>query len=167
MAKPLSSSAQKVQSALSEKGLPFRVVELAASARSAEEAAQAIGCDVAQIVKSLVFRTKKTARPVLVLVSGKNRVDEKKLRILLDEKIGKADAAFVRAQSGFAIGGVPPVGHVRPLVTLIDEDLLGHRELWAAAGTPHAVFALQPEALRQLGRVADIKVKAGSETSAD
>lgn len=162
MAKPLSISAQKVQSALSAKGLPFRVVEFAASTRSAEEVALAIGCDVAQIVKSLVFRTKKTGRPVLVLVSGKNRVDEKKLRILVGEKIGKADAAFVRAQSGFTIGGVPPVGHVQPLLTLIDEDLLGHHELWAAAGTPHAVFALQPEALRRLGRVADVKVKAGS-----
>ena len=156
MAKPLSISAQKVQSALSAKGLPFRVVEFAASTRSAEEAALAIGCDVAQIVKSLVFRTKKTGR------RGKNRVDEKKLRILVGEKIGKADAAFVRAQSGFTIGGVPPVGHVQPLLTLIDEDLLGHHELWAAAGTPHAVFALQPEALRRLGRVADVKVKAGS-----
>lgn len=104
---------------------------------------------------------------MLVLASGKNRVDEKKLRVLVGEKIGKADAAFVRAQSGFAIGGIPPVGHKQPLLTLIDEDLLDHHELWAAAGTSHAVFALQSEALRRFGRVADVKVGVGSETSAD
>ena len=159
MAESLSASARKVQQALEAHGLALQVIELPDSTRSAVEAAQAIGCAVAQIVKSLLFKTKKTHRPVLVLVSGVNRVDEKKLRRTLGEKIGKADADFVREQTGFAIGGVPPVGHKTPLTPLIDADLLQHDQLWAAAGTPHAVFALTPDDLQAItaGQVADVK----------
>ena len=159
MAGSLSASARRVQQALEVQGVAMQVVELPDSTRSAPEAAQAIGCDVAQIVKSLLFKTKKTGRPVLVLASGVNRVDEKKLRRLVGEKIGKADADFVREQTGFAIGGVPPVGHKTPLTPLIDADLLQHDQLWAAAGTPHAVFALTPDDLLTLtgGRVEDVK----------
>jgi Cys-tRNA(Pro) deacylase len=159
MTQKLSASAQRVQHALEAKGVDLRVVELPDSTRTAVAAAQAVGCAVGQIVKSLIFRGKKTRQPYLVLVSGANHVDEKKLRRIVGEKIGKADADFVRAHTGFAIGGVSPVGHPEPLSTVIDEDLLRYDQLWAAAGTPHAVFALTPADLQQLtaGQVEDVK----------
>lgn len=147
---PLSESARKVQAALSALGLPCQVVELPASTRTAPEAAQAVGCQVGQIVKSLIFRTQTSCRPVLVLVSGSNRVDERKLAARIGEPILKAEADFVREQTGFAIGGVPPVGHTQRLPAYIDEDLLRYEEVWAAAGTPNAVFKLNP---RELPRI--------------
>lgn len=150
MNQPLSESARKVQAALRALGLPCQVIELPASTRTAPEAAQAVGCQVGQIVKSLVFRTQTSRRAVLVLVSGSNRVNEDRLADLLGEAVVKAEADFVREQSGFAIGGVPPVGHNRPLPTFIDEDLLQYAEVWAAAGTPHAVFKLNPHELPRI-----------------
>ena len=144
MSSRLSGSSQRVQDALREKGFGFEVVELPQSTRSAAEAAQAVGCQVAQIAKSLVFRAMESGRPVLVIASGANRVNERRVSELIGERIGKADADFVREATGFAIGGVPPVGHVRPVETLIDEDLLRYDEIWAAAGTPNAVFRLVP-----------------------
>ncbi|MBU0513116.1 MAG: YbaK/EbsC family protein [Chloroflexi bacterium] len=138
----LSPSAQRVQDALESLGLRLPVVELPDSTRTAAEAAQAIGCTVGQIAKSLIFKTKITGRPLLVITSGANRVHEKRISQVLGEKIGKADADFVRKHTGFTIGGVPPVGHLQALTTFIDEDLLKHEEIWAAAGTPNAVFRL-------------------------
>ena len=143
----LSTSARRVQSALKILGLRLQVVELPESTRTAQEAARAIGCEVGQIAKSLIFKTRETDRPVLVIASGINRVDEKVIGRLVGEKISKADADFVRAATGFAIGGVPPVGHSTELQTLIDEDLLEFDKIWAAAGTPHAVFCLTGEDL--------------------
>ena len=159
MADLLSKNAQKVQSVLSGMGLECQVVELADSTRTAQEAADAIGCEVAQIVKSLVFKGKETGRAILVVASGANRVHEKRLGRLVGEKIGKADADFVREQTGFPIGGVPPVGHIQPILTVIDEDLLQYEEIWAAAGTPHAVFKLTPQHLQEMtgGQVAPVK----------
>src|ERR1043165_2492590 len=110
MAEGLSSSAQKVQDTLHALGFDCQVVELAQTTRSAAEAAQAIGCTVAQIAKSLIFKTRQTGRAVLVIASGVNRVNEKKLAVLLGELIERPDADFVRQHTGFAIGGVPPVG---------------------------------------------------------
>ena len=155
----LSASARKVQAALDSLGLPLRVVELPASTRTAVEAAQAIGCQVGQIVKSLVFRRKNTGLPLLVIASGANRVNEKKINEEIGEMIGKADADFVRQQTGFAIGGVPPLGHTQPIQTLIDADLFNYQEIWAAAGTPFAVFRLTPADLVTItqGRVLEIK----------
>lgn len=152
---PTSPSAQRVQALLDELGLPGRVVEFSASTRTAAEAAAAIGCDVAQIVKSLVFRLRESGRPILVLVSGINRVDERALAGRLadqvaGEKIERADAVFVRATSGFTIGGVPPIGHLVPPITLIDRDLMHFDTIWAAAGTPHAVFPLTPADLARI-----------------
>jgi prolyl-tRNA editing enzyme YbaK/EbsC (Cys-tRNA(Pro) deacylase) len=159
MSEELSSSAQKVQQALDRLGLSLQVVELPGSTRTAAEAAQAVGCQVGQIVKSLVFKAKRSERPILVIASGQNRVDEKRLEALIGEPLGKADADFVRQRTGFVIGGVPPVGHLEKLETYIDRDLIQFDELWAAAGTPHAVFRLQPAELLQMtgGQVADIK----------
>lgn len=159
---PLSSSAQKVQEALAGFGLACRVQELGESTRTALDAANAVGCDLGQIVKSLVFRAKVSGKAVFVLASGANRVDEKLLAALVGEKIGKADADFVREKTGFAIGGVPPVGHPAQLETYLDEDLLRYDELWAAAGTPNALFSLTPDQLRLItsGRVVTIKAIA-------
>lgn len=150
MEQSLSASAQKVQAALTALGVEAQVVELTAGTRTAQNAADAVGCTVGQIVKSLVFRTCDTGRPVLVLASGVNRVNEQRLGDALGEPIEKADADFVRTQTGFVIGGVPPVGHIAPLRTLIDEDLLQYDVLWAAAGTPNAVFQLRATDLVRL-----------------
>lgn len=154
----LSKSAQSVQNVLEEKGLETNVVELPASTRTAEEAANTIGCEVKQIVKSLIFKTKQSNRPILVLASGPNRVNEKAISKLVSEKIGKADADFTREVTGFAIGGIPPVGHKEKIETYIDEDLLILDEVWAAAGTPNAVFSLKSKDLQALtdGQVVNI-----------
>jgi Cys-tRNA(Pro) deacylase len=159
MSKELSSSAQKVQDLLKNRGFASRVVELSDSTRTAKEAAQAIGCEVEQIVKSLVFKGKHSHNPLLVVASGTNRVNEQQISKLVGEPIEKADANFVRQRTGFVVGGVPPLGHSEPLQTLIDEDLLQYKEIWAAAGTPHAVFQLTPADLQAMtgGQVVSIK----------
>jgi prolyl-tRNA editing enzyme YbaK/EbsC (Cys-tRNA(Pro) deacylase) len=159
MATELSSSAQKVQEALTALGLPCQVVELPASTRTAQEAAQAIGCTVAQIVKSLIFRGTRTGKPILVLASGVNRVNEKRLSEMTGEPIGKADADFVRQHTGFAIGGVPPVGYPTPIETYIDADLLQYQEIWAAAGTPRAVFRLIPQDLQKMNHGSIVSIQ--------
>jgi prolyl-tRNA editing enzyme YbaK/EbsC (Cys-tRNA(Pro) deacylase) len=155
----LSSSAQKVQEAMKKLGFDYGVVELPSTTRSAADAANAIGCKVEQIAKSIVFRAKSTDRPVLVIASGVNRVNEKRVGELLSEPIGKADADFVRKATGFAIGGVPPFGHLQKMEIFIDEDLLNYDKIWAAAGTPNAVFGLFPADLVKMtgGRVTSIK----------
>jgi prolyl-tRNA editing enzyme YbaK/EbsC (Cys-tRNA(Pro) deacylase) len=156
---PLSESAQKVQAALQSKGFAHQVQEMAATTRTSAEAAAAVGCTVGQIAKSLIFCGKSSQQAILVVASGANRVDEKKITALLGEKIEKADVDFVRAQTGFVIGGVPPLGHPQPLRTLIDQDLLAFAEIWAAAGTPNAVFKLLPSELVAMtnGLVADVR----------
>jgi len=158
MTTELSASAKKVQEALQALGLTLQVVELPASTRTAIEAAQAVGCQVGQIVKSLVFRKATSGEPLLVAASGANRVNEAWISQLIGEPISKADADFVRQQTGFAIGGVPPVGHSQPIQTLIDQDLLQYAEIWAAAGTPNAVFRLTPGDLVKMtgGKVARV-----------
>jgi prolyl-tRNA editing enzyme YbaK/EbsC (Cys-tRNA(Pro) deacylase) len=150
MSRALSASAQRVQNILKERGFSVNVVELPDSTRTAKEAAQAIGCTVEQIVKSLVFRGSQSDTPILVVASGPNRVDEKRLGELAGEPIEKANADFVRQRTGFAVGGVPPLGHAEQLKTFIDEDLLRYDVLWAAAGTPHAVFQLTPRELQTM-----------------
>ncbi len=150
MSKELSSSAQKVQDILEALGFSCYVVELPDSTRTAREAAQAIGCRVEQIVKSLVFKGRRTNKPLLVVASGTNRVNEQRLSQLAGEPVEKADADFVRQRTGFVVGGVPPVGHTERIETFIDEDLLKYDELWAAAGNPHAVFRLTPAELKAM-----------------
>jgi Cys-tRNA(Pro) deacylase len=156
----LKKSANRVQEALLEKGLDFKVIQLDASTHTAQDAAKAIGCDVAQIIKSLIFCTSKTHTPILVLASGINRVDEKKLTTHLGEEVKKADADFIRDVTGYAIGGVPPIAHKTEMKTLIDADLIQYDELWAAAGTPNAVFCLNSSMLQSLtkGIILDIKL---------
>ena len=155
----LSHNATTIQKVLEQKGLSCRVVEFSESTRTAVEAAAAIGCQVAQIAKSLIFKTKTTNRPVLVLASGPNRVNEKTITSEVGEEITKADADFVREVTGFDIGGVPPIGHKKRInLVFIDQDLLQFEEIWAAAGTPNAVFNLKSENLVALsgGRIIQI-----------
>lgn len=159
MSVALSASAARVQQALQVLGFDLQVMELPQSTRTAAEAAQAVGCQVGQIVKSLVFRGKQTQQPVLVIASGSNRVNEKTLAVLLGEPIERADPDYVREKTGFAIGGVPPVGHAQSLRVFIDEDLLQYSEVWAAAGTPNAVFCLSPQDLERMtgGKITRVK----------
>ena len=150
MEQALSASARRVQAALRQLGFKAQVIELPQSTRSAAEAAQAIGCQVEQIVKTLVFRATTSDRAIVVAASGANRVDEKRISAWLGETIIKADADFVRQRTGYVIGGVSPVGYDLPLLTIIDQDLLQYEDVWAAAGTPHAVFKLSPYDLVRL-----------------
>jgi Cys-tRNA(Pro) deacylase len=131
---------------------------LPSSTRSAQEAAQAIGCSLGQIAKSLIFQTSGNERAVLVIASGKNRVDENRMAAWVGETIQVADARFVRQVTGYAIGGVPPIGHKQEIETFIDQDLLSFDTIWAAAGTPHAVFRLTGKILVQItgGKVVQI-----------
>lgn len=148
---------ERVRDRLHEQGIETQPVEFAESTRTSADAAAAIGTTVAQIAKSLVFIA--DGQPVLVIASGANRVDTKKVGALLDARITRADADAVRQATGFPIGGVPPVAHDTPLRTLIDEDLLAFRSIWAAAGTPNAVFETTPANLVKMtnGQVADLK----------
>jgi prolyl-tRNA editing enzyme YbaK/EbsC (Cys-tRNA(Pro) deacylase) len=154
----LSAGARRVQQVLSENGLDCRVIEFPSSTRTAQEAAASIGCSVGQIVKSLIFKGSLSGHAILVMASGSNRVSEKRLSRHIGEPIEKPDADFVRAKTGFAIGGVAPVGHSATLATYIDRDLLQYSEIWAAAGSPHAVFRLTPQQLQTLtaGEVVEI-----------
>ena len=159
MTEELSRSARKIQEALAALGTSFEVVQLPATTRTAVDAASAIGCSVAQIAKSIVFRTVKEKRPVMVVASGVNRVNEAKLASLMGEPIEKADADYVRERTGFAIGGVPPIGHAERIRTIVDADLLALGDLWAAAGTPNSVFRLSAKSLLEMtgGEVQAVK----------
>jgi prolyl-tRNA editing enzyme YbaK/EbsC (Cys-tRNA(Pro) deacylase) len=156
----LPESARRVALLLQERGHASPVVMLAETGKTSAEAAAGLGCSVAQIAKSILFRRKKDDAPVLVIASGVNRVDEKKVAERVGE-LARADAKFVREKTGYAIGGVCPIGHATPPLTLIDEDLLALDSLWAAAGHPHAVFNLTPQELVALtgAPVADVALR--------
>ena len=145
----VNTSVRKVEKALKAHGLECQVLTMNETTRSAQDAANSLGCKVEQIVKSLVFMTKKTKKPILVLASGANRVNPKKIRNFLSESIKMADPDFVRSKTGFVVGGVPPLGHSSPLETFIDEDLLKYPEIWAAAGTSNTMFKLSPDDLQK------------------
>jgi prolyl-tRNA editing enzyme YbaK/EbsC (Cys-tRNA(Pro) deacylase) len=157
----LSSSAARVQQALRERGLDVEVRQVPDSTRTAQEAAAALGCDVGQIAKSLVFRGERSGEPVLVIASGADRVDEGRLAEAIGEPVAKPDADFVRARTGFGIGGVPPLGHAEPIRTLVEERLLAFEPIWAAAGTPHAVFPLSADELLRATGGEVVAVAAG------
>jgi prolyl-tRNA editing enzyme YbaK/EbsC (Cys-tRNA(Pro) deacylase) len=155
---PLPSSAQRVADAAQRLGLNPKIVTMADSTRTAEEAALACGCEVGQIVKSLVFRGANSGTPYLLLVSGKNRVDEAKAAEVIGERLARPDAAYVRGMTGFAIGGIPPFGHAQPLKTFMDADLLTYGDVWTAAGTPHCVMRLTPQELHAKTGAMTLKV---------
>lgn len=152
-------SVARVRAALEAAGLATDIREFDASTRTSADAAAAIGCEIAQIAKSLIFKGAQSGRAILIVASGVNRVDEGRVAQALGEKIVKADADFVRAETGFAIGGVAPVAHAGPVTILVDADLLAHAEIWAAAGAPNAVFRLTPAELVRItgGKVAAIR----------
>lgn len=155
-------SAQKVALAAQELGLTIEIVEFAETTRTASDAANAIGCQVAQIVKSLLFLV--DSRPILALVSGANRLDEAKLAALCGtahQNVKRADAETAKTITGFAIGGIPPFGHTSTLPVYVDADLMGFNVVWAAAGTPHSVFAITPHELIHAtkGIIADLKTE--------
>jgi Cys-tRNA(Pro) deacylase len=145
---------------LSDSGIGVAVRQFPADTRTAADAARAVGCEVGQIVKSLVFLA--AGRPVVALVSGANRVDEGRLAAIAGAPVTKADADTARRATGYSIGGVPPFGHATEVPVFMDRDLLGHRVVWAAAGRPDSVFEISPDQLRELSRaeVADLKVAA-------
>ena len=153
----MKPATRRVVEAFEQRGRPIEITEFAESTRTAAEAAAAIGTTVPRIVKSLVFLADD--QPLVVLASGSNRVDTAKLERLLGQRVRRADADRVRAETGFAIGGVPPLGHARPLPVYVDEDLLQFDTVWAAAGTPYSVFPIAPRELVDLsaGTVADVK----------
>jgi prolyl-tRNA editing enzyme YbaK/EbsC (Cys-tRNA(Pro) deacylase) len=155
----LSPSAQKIQNLLNSLGYDYTVIEHAESTRTAQEAAERAGCELGQIVKSLIFKGKDSGKPIIVLTSGANRVDEKRIREYAGEGIGKADADFVRAVTGFAIGGVPPVGHLQKIETYMDEDFMQYETVWAAAGTPKAIFELKTSDLEKMTDAKIVRVK--------
>jgi prolyl-tRNA editing enzyme YbaK/EbsC (Cys-tRNA(Pro) deacylase) len=145
----LEPAAQRVQDALHARGLGSEVRHMSQTTRTAEEAAAACGCTIGQIVKSLIFRGGRSGKPYLLLVSGANRVDEKGVAASIGEPLRRPDAQYVRDVTGFAIGGIPPLGHDTPLATFLDEALLDHDVVWAAAGTPDAVFPVAPAKLAE------------------
>jgi prolyl-tRNA editing enzyme YbaK/EbsC (Cys-tRNA(Pro) deacylase) len=159
-AKPLPASAQRVQDALAAAGIGAQVIELAVAARTSQQAADALGIEVGQIAKSLIFRAMQSDRAVLVIAAGDRRVDEARIAAHLGEPIGRADPAFVREHSGFAIGGVAPLAHARPMVTYVDTSLRRFAVVWAAGGTPHCVFPLAPDALVRVSGGSEIDVAA-------
>ncbi len=155
----LSPSAQKIQNLLNSLGYKYIVIENSESTRTAQEAADRAGCELGQIVKSLIFRGKTSGKPILVLTSGANRVDEKRISGYAGEIISRADADFVRTVTGFAIGGIPPIGHNEKMETYLDEDFLSYQTIWAAAGTPNAIFELRTRDLQKMtdGKIVQVK----------
>ena len=158
-AKPLPASAQRVQDALTAAGTDARVIELPVAARTSQQAADALGIEVGQIAKSLIFRAVPSGRAVLVIAAGDRRVDEARISALLGESIERATPDFVREHSSFAIGGVAPLAHARPMTTFIDASLRRFGVVWAAGGTPHCVFPIAPAEL--------VRVSGGTETVTD
>lgn len=158
MASDLTESANRVQAFLLAKGFSFEVKELPGSTRTVQDAADSIGCTVPQIAKSLIFKDIQTDRPILVIASGSNRVDLMKIQNVTGLQLGKADGKYVKERVGYAIGGVPPVAHNEPLETILDPDLKKYEVIWAAAGSPFAVFQLKPTDLEPLtsGRWVDL-----------
>jgi len=151
--------AQEFEQLLKTLGFELQVLELSKTTRTAVDAALAVNCQLGQIAKSIVFKTTTTQKPILVIASGSNRINEEKIAQIIGESVKKANANFVLEKTGFAIGGVAPVGHPEKIETLIDEDLFCYQEIWAAAGNPNSVFKLSPQQLLKItgGRI--IKVK--------
>jgi len=156
----MKESSRKVADALAAAGIETEIIEFAESTRTADEAATAVGTTVGRIVKSLVFKAED--EPILILVSGSNRLDTAKLAAHLGRPVRRADADLVRAATGFAIGGVPPLGHARPLPVYIDQDLMSYDTVYAAAGTPNSVFPIAPTDLQRVtgGTVLDLAARA-------
>ena len=147
----------KIQNFLKDNGLEFHIVEFPSSTKTSAEAAREIGCTISEIAKSILFKG-NSGKPVLVVASGSNRINEKKIEKELGEPIKKASADFVKETTGFSIGGVPPIGHIQKIKTFFDKDLMKYEKIWAAAGTPNSVFSANPKELVKIanGKIIDI-----------
>lgn len=159
MSLDLKHSSQRVQNILQNYNLSTKVVEFANTTRTSREAANVIGCEIAQIAKTLIFKSAKSNQPICIIASGKNRIDEKKVEQYIGESIEKPDADFVLKHTGFVIGGVPPIGYKFNIQTLIDEDLAEYEIIWAAAGTPYSVFEISPKDLIVLSQAKMVDIK--------
>ena len=146
----MSKSLRRVQSALTEAGVSAEVMEMPAETRTAQQAADAAGCDLDQIAKSIIFRGLNTDSAILFLTAGGNRVSADKASVCAGEPLGKADADLIRRQTGFAIGGVAPIGHLNPIRAFYDSTLLKFTTIWAAAGTPRHIFPIDPHILQEI-----------------
>lgn len=155
----LNKNAKVFQGKLNQLEYTNQVKQLPESTRTAREAANTMGCDISEIAKSIIFKLKRSGEPLLVVASGINRINEKQIETYLEDKLGKADADFVRERTGYIIGGVPPIGHKQAIKTFIDEDLLNFKNIWAAAGDPKAVFRLTPDELVEMTGGQVVKVK--------
>lgn len=160
MENKLKNSAERIQDILQEHNLGIEIIEFKETTRSAQEAAHAIGCEIGQIAKTLIFKCQVSGKPICIIASGKNRVDEKKIAQMIGEGIEKPNAEYVLKYTSFSIGGIPPIGYKFDMTPLIDEDLMEYAEVWAAAGTPNAVFEISPRDLLQItkGRIANISI---------
>jgi prolyl-tRNA editing enzyme YbaK/EbsC (Cys-tRNA(Pro) deacylase) len=154
----LKDSSRQIQNVLSSFGVDAEVIEIPQSTRTSQEAAEALGCSVSQIAKSIVFQS-KSGKAIMVIASGSNRIDEKKIEKEIGEKIGRASPDFVRGSTGFVIGGVPPLGHEKEIVKFIDRDLEKFEDVWAAAGTPNSVFKIKFIDLRRITKAKILDVK--------
>lgn len=154
----LSQSAQKVQEALKKYSIEVKVVQFTETTKTSQDAAKLIGCELAQIAKTIIFKGKNSNNPICVIASGIHRINEKRIEELIGEPLGKATPDFVLEKTGFVIGGVPPIGHATQMTIFIDDALLKYNELWVAAGNPHAVFKLTPQELLKItqGKVVSI-----------
>lgn len=159
MSSNLKKSSEKVQNVLNQFGFELNVIEFSDSTRTSQDAANTIGCIVNQIAKSLIFKGKTSKKPILIIASGPNRVNEKTIKQYVGENLQRADADFVLEHTGFAIGGIPPIGHKNQITTFIDEDLMKYDEIWAAAGTPNAVFKLTPNILAEITKGSIVNIK--------
>lgn len=155
----LNKNAKVFQEKLNQLEYTNQIKQLSESTRTAKEAANTMGCDISEIAKSIIFKLKRSGEPLLVVASGINRINEKQIETYLEDKLGKADADFVRERTGYIIGGVPPIGHKQAIKTFIDEDLLNFKNIWAAAGDPKAVFRLTPDELVEMTGGQVVKVK--------
>jgi prolyl-tRNA editing enzyme YbaK/EbsC (Cys-tRNA(Pro) deacylase) len=155
----MNKKTDQIKQILERAEIEVQIKEFSQPTRTAQEAADVIGCTLGQIAKSLVFKGKESGKPILVIASGSNRVDPEKVKDILKEEIDKADADFVLKETGFVIGGVPPFGHSTNITPIIDEDLLQYNEIWAAAGTENSVFKITPQDLVNItqGEISDIK----------
>jgi prolyl-tRNA editing enzyme YbaK/EbsC (Cys-tRNA(Pro) deacylase) len=143
----MSKSLKRVRQNAIDLGLNVEIIELTIQTKTAAEAASAMGCCPDQILKSIIFLGQDTNKCVLFMTAGGNRVDEDKASAIVGEPLGRADAAVIRTQTGFAIGGVSPIGHITDVQKFIDPTLMAFETIWAAAGTPHSMFSIDPQTL--------------------
>lgn len=156
---PLKPSSQKIQTFLTQNNINSEIIQFQESTKTSQEAANQIGCSLSQIAKSLIFQIKNSPQLILIIASGSNQVDTKKVEEIIQSKIVRADVNYIKQETGFAIGGIPPFAHNSPLLTILDEDLKQYEEIYAAGGTPNTIFKLSPNQLQELTQAKYYNIK--------